>query len=167
MFQVGDMVRYGQSGVCRVDGVREMTIAGTSQRYYVLSPLFKAGSLVYVPVENRELVEKMLPPLTKEEVGEIFDRVKGMRVEWIRDFRRRSDFSKKALSSGDRAEALYLIKSIYHHKRESLGQGTRIHTTDDYFLKDAENLIYSEIAYVMEKNYDEVAAEVRALLMKE
>lgn len=166
MFQVGDMVRYGQSGVCRIEEIREMDVAGASQRYFVLTPLFKTGSLVYVPVENRELVDKMLPPMTRDDVEEILERVANMAAEWIRDFRRRSEFAKKALSSGDRAEALYLVKCIYAHKREALGQGARIHTTDDYFLKDAENLIYSEIAYAREQSFDEVAAELRALLMK-
>ncbi len=167
MFQVGDTVRYGQSGVCKIEEIRDMTFGGMTQRYYVLMPLFKTGSVVYVPCENALLAAKMLPPLTKEEVWEVLRLVREKKVEWIRDFRRRSEFAKKALSSGDRTEALYLIKSIYHHKKEILGQGTRIHTTDDYFLKDAETLIFTEFSFVLDRSYDDVAAEVRGLLTEE
>lgn len=164
MFRVGDTVRYGQSGVCRIEEIRDMTFGGMTQSYYVLMPLFKTGSVVYVPCENEILSAKMLPPLTKKEVREALRLVREKEVEWIRDFRRRSEFAKKALSSGDRTEALYLIKSIYHHKREVLGQSARIHTTDDYFLKDAETLIFTEFSFVLNRSYDDVAAEVRGLL---
>ncbi len=164
MFQVGDIVRYGQSGVCKIQEISDRTFGNVTQSYYVLTPIFKSGSLVYVPVENETLVEKMLPPLTKEEVAEVISLVREKEVEWIRDFRRRSDFAKKALSSGDRSEALYLIKSIYHHKREILGQGARIHTTDDYFLKDAETLIFTEFSFVLDKSYEDIAAEIRLAL---
>lgn len=167
MFQVGDTVRYGQSGICKIEEICDMTFGGTTQCYYVLMPLFKTGSMVYVPVENMELVSRMLPPLTQEEVDAAIRTVREKKVEWIRDFRRRSEFAKKALSSGDRTEALYLIKSIYHHKKEILGQGARIHTTDDYFLKDAETLIFNEFSFVMDRSYEDIAAEVRSVLIEE
>ncbi|MBR4287843.1 MAG: CarD family transcriptional regulator [Clostridia bacterium] len=167
MFQVGDTVRYGQSGICKIEEICDMTFGGTTQRYYVLMPLFKMGSMVYVPVENAELVSRMLPPLTREEVDSAIRAVREKKVEWIRDFRRRSEFAKKALSSGDRTEALYLIKSIYHHKKEIMGQGARIHTTDDYFLKDAETLIFNEFSFVLDRSYEDIAAEVRSVITEE
>lgn len=167
MFQIGDTVRYGQAGVCTVQEIREMTISGTAQRYYVLLPLFKTGSLVYVPMENKELVGRMLPPLTREEADAVLKAVREQKAEWIRDFRRRSEFAKKALSSGDRTEAMLLIKSIYAHKKETMGVSARVHTTDDYFLKDAEALIYSEFAYAYGRSVEEVSAELRAILKEE
>ena len=167
MFRVGDTVRYGQSGVCKIQDICDMTFGGKTQCYYVLMPLFKAGSVVYVPAENPELVSRMLPPLTEEELAAAMQSVQEKEVEWIRDFRRRSEFAKKALSSGDRTEALYLIKSIYHHKKEILGQGARIHTTDDYFLKDAEILIFTEFSFVLNRSYEDIAEEIRKLLTEE
>lgn len=146
MLQVGETVRYGQTGLCRIVEMRQMEMGGETREYFVLTPLAKEGDFLFVPADNEDLVGKMLPPLTEKEWESVFADVRAMEADWIRDFRRRSDFSKKALNSGDRREPLFLIKNILLHRKEITTEGKRIHTTDDYFLKDAENLIYFEYA---------------------
>lgn len=163
MLKIGETVRYGQSGLCTVQEICEKEIGGVCQNYYVLSPFSKRGSMVFVPCENRQLLDKICPPLTKEEVDGLIKEVLCATTEWIRDFRRRSDYSKKALASADRRDPLLLIKTIYDHRNEESSSPVRIHTTDDYFLRDAEYLVYSEFAYALNKEYEEVAAEMRAL----
>ncbi len=164
MPKIGETVRYGQSGLCKIEGTCEKEIAGAQQEYFMLTPLFKKGSTVFVPCSNEELVQKMCLPLTPEEIPALLARAAEEEPEWIRDFRRRSEASKKALSSCDRMDVLLLIKSIYAHRQEMQGKGARVHTTDDYFLKDAEQLIYSEISYVQNKEYEQVEKEVKAIL---
>ena len=164
MPKIGETVRYGQSGLCKIEGKCTKEIAGEQQEYFMLTPLFKKGSTVFVPCANEELVQKMCSPLLEEEIHLLLARAAEEELEWIRDFRRRSEASKKALGSNDRLDALLLIKSIYAHRKENQGKGARVHTTDDYFLKDAEQLIYSEIAYVQNKEYEIVAQEIKAML---
>lgn len=164
MPKIGETVRYGQSGLCKIEGKCEKDIGGALREYFMLAPLFKKGSTVFVPCANEELVQRMCPPLREDEVEVLLSRAAEQETEWIRDFRRRSEVSKKALSSCDRLDALLLIKSIYVHRKEMQGKGARVHTTDDYFLKDAENLIYSEFAYVQNKSYEQVEKEVKRIL---
>jgi len=164
MFQLGETVRYGIAGLCCIQEICTMKVGSQQQDYYVLKPLLKAGALVYVPVANEDLVAKMLPPLTAREAEEALEAVSKMEPEWIRDFRKRSELSKKALNSGDPCAVLYLMKNICAHKSSSIGDGKRIHTTDDYFLKDAENLIFTEFSHVLEKDAEETAAYVRKKL---
>lgn len=164
MIRIGECIRYGQSGICKIREILPRDFAGEVRDYYVLEPLYRNGSVVYVPCDNADLIHKMLPPLTEDEIEEAFHRVEAMPSEWIRDFRRRSETAKRALSSDDRADALFLIKNIYAHKKDSVGDGKRIHTTDDYFLKDAENLIACEIAYVCSIPFEEALARIRARL---
>lgn len=157
MFQTGDTVRYGQAGICRVEEIKKMKMGGEEQDYYVLMPLLKSGAVLFVPCGNETLTAKMVPPLTREELEIVVRDVREQKPEWIRDFRRRSEASKKALGSADRRDALYLIKNIYAHKADIIGEGKRIHTTDDYFLKDAENLIYFEFSFVLGEEMQTVA----------
>lgn len=166
MLKIGETVRYGQSGLCIVQEKCEKEMAGIRQEYYVLAPFSKKGSMVFVPCDNKLLVEKATPLLTKEEIAELVKGVRECATEWIRDFRRRSEFSKKALSSADRRDPLLLIKTIYDHRNEE-GTTSRVHTTDDYFLRDAENLIYSEFAYVYGVAYKEVEEKMRSLFIAE
>ena len=159
-FKIGQKVRYGQSGVCEIRELASMDGAA----YYVLSPLFRQGATVYVPSENADLVARMQPLLTPDEIPALLDRAEKAQPEWNRDFRKRSEESRQALASPDRLDALVLIKSIYAHKKEMSGLGKRAHTTDDYFLRDAELLIYHEIAYVLDEPFEAVTARVRAML---
>ncbi len=161
MFQVGDRVRYGQAGVCRVEEIRLMNLGGQEREYFVLTPLYRSGTVVYVPCENRELVDRMLPLLTPDQALEILAEVTEKETEWNRDFRSRSDEAKKALVSGDRREALFLIKNIYAHKRVLIGEGKYVHTTDDCYLRDAEELIFHEFSLVLGKEYREISDMVR------
>ena len=164
MPKIGETVRYGQSGLCKVEGKCEKDIGGQKQEYFVLAPLFKKGAVVFVPCANEELVQKMAPPLTQEEIRDVLMQAADRETEWLRDFRRRSELSKRILASNDRVELLLLMKNIYAHRKEMQGRGVRVHTTDDYFLKDAENLIYTEFSYVQNKEYMQVEREVRAIL---
>ena len=45
MPKIGETVRYGQSGLCKVEGKCEKDIGGQKQEYFVLSPLFKNSSI--------------------------------------------------------------------------------------------------------------------------
>ena len=163
MLKIGETVRYGQSGLCTVQEICEKEIGGKVQHYYVLSPVLKKGSFVFIPCENKQLLEKVCPPLTKAEIQVLIEKISAIPTQWIRDFRRRSEFSKKALASSDRLEVMTLIKTIYDHRNENADAPLRVHTTDDYFLRDAEYLIYSEFAFVLGKEYEEVAREMRAI----
>lgn len=164
MFQIGEYVRYAQSGICRITSFGPMEIAGETKEYYLLEPLYRPGSVVYVPSDNPILLAKMLPPLTKGEVLEKLEQAAKAPVEWIRDFRRRSEWSKKALASDDRGDTLLLMKNIYTHRREVAGEGKFIHNTDDYFLKDAEALIGGEFAFVLGVEREEVLHKIREKL---
>ncbi len=156
MFKVGQTVRYSQVGVCRVEKICQLTVGRDVESYYALMPLYKKGSTVYVPLKNEQLTSKMLPLLTKEEIEETLLAVQEKKTEWIRDFRKRSEFAKTAMQSADRKEALFLIKSIYCRRRQLAFEGIRSHTTDDYFLKEAEELVYGEFAHVWQMPLEEV-----------
>lgn len=167
-YKPGALVRYGQAGVCEVGEVVTMNTGAGDARYYALTPLYKAGSSkVFVPCDNGELTERMRPLLTKEEIASLRKRAKETACPWNRDFRKRSEESRRALGSPDRLDALLLIKSILAHKKEMAKIGKNMHTTDDYFLRDAEILVFSEIAHVTGKPYEAVEADWKKLLSED
>ena len=164
-FKTGQLVRYGQAGVCEVKEIVKMNAGAGEAPYYALSPLFKPGSpVVYVPWDNKELTGRMCPLMSPGEIEDLLARAEKAPCPWNRDFRKRSEESRKALLSSDRLDALVMIKSILAHKKEMAQIGKVVHTTDDYFLRDAEMLVYHEIAYVLGEPYEAVSARVRALL---
>ena len=55
MFQAGDLLVYGTTGVCRVLSIdrRQERVGSTRQErlYYQLKPIYQGG-LIYTPVDN-------------------------------------------------------------------------------------------------------------------
>ena len=63
MPDVGSIVFYAGSGVCRIAETKEMETAGAVRRYYVLTLLFKPASTLYVPCDSETLASRMVPLL--------------------------------------------------------------------------------------------------------
>lgn len=166
MFQKGDKLRYGQAGLCTVRDVTKMTLSGTEQEYYVLSSCYKESSVVYVPVASSVLTAKLQPALTRDEAEAMLAEVAATAPLWNRDFRRRSDEARRALASLDRRETLFLMRNIYCHKKVESEEGRRVHTTDDYFLKDAEESVVAEFAQALGLSHAEALAHLRTELSK-
>ena len=55
MFQKGDLIVYGNMGVCRVEAVEApagLPGAGEKKLYYKLDPVYETGT-VYIPVDAK------------------------------------------------------------------------------------------------------------------
>ena len=65
MFEPGSLIVYGNSGICRVEGVsmKQQLSGGGQAMYYTLTPLFGSGT-VYTPVDTKVF---MRPVITGEE----------------------------------------------------------------------------------------------------
>ena len=50
MLKKGDVISYGATGVCKVEGECEQTVKGQKKRYIVLKPVHQANSTLYVPI---------------------------------------------------------------------------------------------------------------------
>ena len=65
MYQVGQLIIYGGEGVCRVEAVGALAMAGVKRDrpYYTLTPLYRPGR-IYTPVDTTVF---MRPILSREE----------------------------------------------------------------------------------------------------
>ena len=59
MFEKGEYIVYGMTGVCRVSDITEMNMDGlsTSKLYYVLEPTGVNGNRIITPVEGNKSVK--------------------------------------------------------------------------------------------------------------
>ena len=73
MFETGSLIVYGNSGICRVEGVsmKQQLGGGGQAMYYTLTPLFGSGT-VYTPVETKVF---MRPVITGEEARDLIRRM--------------------------------------------------------------------------------------------
>lgn len=163
MFQVGEVVAYGATGICTVEDIRIMSLsrAGTNkQEYYVLRPAAAPTCITYVPTANEALTGKMRRVFTGEQIDGLIASVKGEQLEWIEDTRRRADVFGGILTKGISPELLKLISCLYLEKKARAGAGKKFCATDEKILSSAERIVSEEFAYALNIQQSEVSAYI-------
>ena len=156
MYNVGTTVIYKNEGVCKITEITERRFRDKNIEYYVLKPVHKDDSEIYVPKNNKELLGKMRKILSKEEILELIKTMPDEESIWIADENERKEHYREILIRGDRTELVRLIKTLYLHKQNQKKTGKKLHIADEKFLKDAEHLLYDEFAFVFNISKDEV-----------
>ena len=80
MFQPGELLVYGSTGVCQVLSIdqRQDYVNGVKQSrlYYQLKPLYQGG-VIYTPVDNDKVV--MRPVISREDAETLIDSIPTLR----------------------------------------------------------------------------------------
>ena len=156
MYQKDDIVVYGAPGVCRISGIIEKTFGGISGQYYELKPVYDEKSTLFVPVENQELVDKMHRVLSADSIKALIQSVSEEETAWIADEAERKQYYKEILDTGDRRELFRAIKALYLHRQHCQKDGKKMHVCDERFFKEAERILYDEIAFVLQIDRDQI-----------
>jgi len=161
MYQVGETVFYGTEGVCRVEEIREMKVNRETAEYYVLRPIYREGSTVFVPVKNELLTSRMRPLLTKKQINKMIDEVNEADEDWIDDASRRKAEFQRVLVGADRRELLSMVRVLYLRRQNLQTVGKRLRTNDEQMLRDAQKLLDDEFSVVLGIKPREVADYIR------
>lgn len=164
MFQIGDWVVYGIHGVCRVIGTEKRLVNKKRTQYLVLEPLTQAESRFYLPTENPVAMSKLQAVLSKEDLSALICSEEVRQDVWITEENLRKQHYRDLIGSGDRTALLKMVCSLYRYKAVQAAAGKKFHQSDDNFLRDAEKLLSSEIALVMELSPEEARNYLREQL---
>ncbi|WP_294408964.1 CarD family transcriptional regulator [uncultured Ruminococcus sp.] len=158
MFEIGSVVSYGSTGVCKVSGEMQQKVKGEMKKYLVLKPVYKNNSTVYVPVDNENLMSKLKPVLTKADAEDIIEAMSEERAEWIKSDSERIRYFRETLSDGNIKSIAIMVRTLYKHRKSQFAKGRKLHASDEYFFKDAEELLFDELAMALEIRPEEVGA---------
>ena len=158
MFQKGDLIVYGSTGVCRVEDIGPLKNMGDSKDkkdYYTLSPVFGSG-VIYIPANTSVF---MRPVLTKEQVDALIDRIPTLENDTIdlSSLRHLSEHYHAAFESHQCMDLLKLIHALYQKGQNTIQQGRRIGLTEMKYRKHAEELLHGEFSVALGIPYDEVS----------
>lgn len=156
MFSVGDVVFYSTQGVCFIKSVELRKNISGQKKYYILSPVFNEHSTVMVPVDNDMLTSRMHPVIEKKEVNKIISLLKSESDLWIQDDTCRREEYKKIILSGNREKIAGVISALSKESENRRMCGKRLTQSDEYIFEQAKNLLYDEIAYVLEIDRREI-----------
>ncbi|MBR3972619.1 MAG: hypothetical protein IKJ99_01550 [Oscillospiraceae bacterium] len=166
MYSAGDCVIYGIHGVCRVVGTEKQMVNRKRTEYLVLEPMNQTESRFYLPTANPAAMVKLKQVISREAWERLLVSDEIRRDNWIRDENQRKQHYRDLISNGDRISILKMVAALYRYKEEQLAAGRKFHLSDDNFLRDAEKLLASELALVMEIPADQARDYLREQLKK-
>jgi CarD family transcriptional regulator len=147
---------YKTQGLCKITEISEKEFGGSRRLYYVLKPLNDARVTIFVPADNGTTTSKMYPVSSPEEIRALIQTMPYEEPIWIEDEIARKIRYQEILSGSDRLELARLAKTLYLHQQAQKNQGKRLRLTDERCLREAEKMLYEEIAYVLSIERDQV-----------
>lgn len=150
MFEKGEYIIYGTSGVCRIEDITTMNMASVprDKLFYVLTPSSQKGGRIFTPVDNTKTLMRRI--LSREEAMKLIEEIPEIEELWITNDKMREEQYKACMRSGDCREWIRIIKTLYLRKQERNAQGKKITATDEKYLRMAEDYLYSELEIPLE-----------------
>lgn len=161
--QVGDYVMYGSIGICSIEEIGEVHMAGTPKGkvYYTLLPVNAKGSRIFIPVDNQKV--RLRPIVSIEEAENLLVELVSLEVITPFDDKKNENQMKEIIRSCSCKETARLLKTLYYSREVRLKTGKKLSAgADKYFTLSLEALT-GELAIV----WNIKRAEVEKLLMEE
>lgn len=160
MYQVGQFILYGKTGVCRVDGtvVKPAPSENVTRAYYVLHPLYQAGSIL-APVDNVDSGRIFTRPIMSRDEAQAFIRkLPALESEpyYSQNLGQLRDHYRQQFEHFTGEDLASLICSIYRKRQRAKAENRKLGTVDQKFIDDAENLLYGELAVSLGIGRDQV-----------
>ena len=145
MYQIGQYIVYGNTGVCKVEEMLEKPPLGL---YYVLKPLYDTGT-IYTPAEHPKVFMRAV--IRRDEVDRLIDQIPRIVAvpDRTRNLQELREHYRTALASHECSDLIRLTMSIHQKKKEQQRLGRRFGQVDEKFLKQAENILFGEFAVAL------------------
>ena len=159
MYQTGELILYGGTGVCRVSDIVAKKFSRTEPEklYYVLTPLYQSGTIT-TPVENGKVFTR--PVISRDEALSLIDSIPGIDAEAYhnQNLQQLENHYRHELESHDCLDLLRLTMSTYQKKREREKAKLKFGAVDRRYMERAESLLFGELAVALDIDRDNVPA---------
>lgn len=158
-YKVGDRVVHAREGLSTIVNVTTMM----DKEYFVIVADKGDRENIYVLKDRTENIIR--PIMSQEEGREVVNYMKTVKAEFISNTKQRRDQYRKRLLSGVVNDLAYLSRQLYFFNYYNAhGQLVKLGPTDLQMLKDAESILYDELALSFNVNRDEVSKVIEKLI---
>lgn len=157
MYNINDNIIYGSTGVCKIEDICTPDFAkelGINKLYYKISPVYRSET-IYIPIDTKNY---MRPIVTKEEAEDLISKMPQIKESDFegKDHRALAEKYKLSIKTHECEDLISLIKTVYFRSQDMISQGKKPGQTDMQYLKQAEDLLYGELAIALEISIKEV-----------
>ena len=164
MYEIGQLIVYGNEGVCRVEEIGTPKISGVDKHreYYTLAPIYREGK-VFTPVDSKVF---MRPVITREEALALIDRIPQMTAQVYENSNLRflNEHYQQCIQDYTCADLLQLIKDVRAKRRRMAERGKKLGLVDERYMKRAEEMLHGELAIALDMPREQVNAILEKLI---
>ncbi len=162
MFNVGEYVIYGSEGVCLVEAIGSPDIVGLdrTKTYYTLSPVYRCGK-IHTPTDTTITMRRVISKDAAEELIESVDKINGD-LDVPKDSKLATAFYRDLVRSYECGTLMRVVKHVFTKQREFAALKRNLPAVDVKFSKMAEEMLYSEFAFVLGVEPKDVKTRITA-----
>lgn len=156
MFNVGDTIIYGSTGVCRIKEIKEIDYTGNGGKlFYIIQPLNQSCT-ISSPVDGGKVFMRRI--ISRERVNELIDLIPTIKPKAFhsRATRELTEHYSSILNTHDCGELIELTMSIYEKKKLLSEQNRKFGAIDEKFMKRAEDLLFGEFSAALQIPVEQV-----------
>lgn len=164
MFEIGDYVVNATNGICRISEIVELDMSGDKKlkSYFLLRPIEEEHDRVYIPVDNAD--KRIRKVITVDEAQAVIDRIPEQEALVITSEKERETRYKEAVRSCEPDMVVSLLKCLHSRNEERTKAGKKSTAVDERYWKMAENNLNAELAFVLEKDKQEIKEIIHKML---
>ena len=149
MFEIGQHIVYGTSGICRVEGICPSPYDKTDTRtFYLLIPVHNPmGSTIYTPVDNERVPMRRL--MTPEEVDTLILAMPGIELVQVPVEKKRREIYRNTIGALRPEGYVSVMKTVERRREELSAARKHFPVSDMEYGRLAKHLLYSECAHVL------------------
>jgi CarD family transcriptional regulator len=163
VYQVGDLVFYGSTGVCKVTGITARTVERHHRvNFYVFEPLYQQNYTILAPVNITKVFIR--PIISKSEAKRLLDLIPtiGTKAYYNCRLSQLSEHYEAFLKTHECLDLIRLTISIYTKKQIADQKQRKFGSIDEKYMRRGEDLLFGELAAALDISKNEAAEHVAA-----
>ena len=156
MFEIGDYVINANNGICKIEEKVHLDLPMSDKKklYYLMVPVKEKTTKLYIPVDSEK--QRIRRTMDAMQALEIIDQMPEIEAVWISDDKQREKRYKEAIFSCEPRQLVAVLKCMYQRNQQRCAEGKKSASIDERYFKMAENNLYSELAFAMQKDREEI-----------
>lgn len=156
MYNVGEFVVYGNSGICEIKEIAELSDKGmpAGKLYYFMVPIDDKNAKIYASVTGTNVGMRRV--LTRSEANDIIEEAPDIELIDIANDKQREKRYQEIIRACDCRELVSAVKTLYARRQNRLRAGKKNTTTDEKYFRIAEKNLFSELAFVLDMDFEQV-----------
>lgn len=156
MYQIGDIIVYGDNGLCTIQDICASPFMPEDKRiYYVLEPHAVSGhARIYVPVEGDARTIRY--PLNRSQAEALFASLASLQPIEVPSERNRRQIYREALRTTDPADYVRILRTVALRRTELAERGKQPSEADLEYERIARNFLLQELALAFDLALNDV-----------